>query len=257
MDRQVHRRELIALALLPALAFALAGCDTCSGGAVASRAPDAADAAGSGVVLPRTPAATGPKLHGWPAAGAGRHPAIVLLHGAAGPGLFTDATSDHRRYPEQLAAAGYAVFMPYYAEERGDALEVATLAFEQVRTDPSVDPSRVAVVGFSRGANLALRLGVENAHVAAVVEFYGWLSGADAAKMTRMPPTLILHGAKDTDVKVDEAYKLEGLFRAKKVEYELLVYPEGEHGFGRAILPDSITRAITFLDAHLRADAAH
>ncbi len=192
----------------------------------------------------------------WRAAGAGSHPAILLLHGAAGPELFTDPTSDHRRYPEIFAAGGYSVFMPHYENGRGDRLAVVTRMLDAVVADPGVDPKRVAIVGYSRGANLTLRLAVADARPAAVVDYYGWLSGADAEKMTRMPPTLILHGAKDGDVRVDEAYKLEGLFRAKKVDYEIHVYPDEEHGFSKRSLGDSATRTLAFLGARLGVDAS-
>ena len=233
-----------------AIAMAITAC----AGSCGEHASAGANADAPVHLPPQVPAATSPRLEVWPAPGAGKGPAIVLLYGAAGPALFTEATSDHRRYPQSFAAAGYMVVMPYYAEAGGDPLVVATRAIDLVRADPRVDPSRIAVVGYSRGANLALRLSAADRRVAAVVEFYGWLD--DGVSVAHMPPTLILHGAKDRDVRVEQAYALERSLKASHVDYEIHVYPEQEHGFGKAALNDSASRAIAFLDARLRADAS-
>jgi len=192
-----------------------------------------------------------PRMHVWPAEGEGKHPAIVLVYGAAGPTLFTDGTSDHRRYPQTFSASGYIVFMPYYTEER-DPVDAVRRAVTAVAAEARVDAAAIALIGYSRGANVALRVAGADARVAAVVEFYGWLASADAVLAERMPPALLLHGAKDRDVRVDEAHKLEALLTASKREVEIHIYPEEGHGFDPPALEDSARRAVLFLDAHLR-----
>ena len=52
------------------------------------------------------------------AAGGGRRPAILLLHGADG---FTRGDDRYRLGAQVLAAAGYHVFLPHYLERTGQA----------------------------------------------------------------------------------------------------------------------------------------
>jgi carboxymethylenebutenolidase len=199
---------------------------------------------------PHPPPSTTAEAHSWQGAGSGKHPAIVLVHGAAGPQVFTDATSDHRRYPEAFAAAGYSVFLPSYATA-ADPLAELRKTISAVAAKPDVDAQKIAVVGFSRGGFFGVRLAAAESRVAALVEFYGFLPDAYVSEISRMPPTLILHGEKDRDVHVEEAHKLEQLLHSKNVDLEMHLYPNEGHGFDQPALDDSARRAIAFLDARL------
>jgi dienelactone hydrolase len=228
------------------LALCAAACDRACGSSSSSR---------EGPVLALNDASspidggadTGIRMRTWRPKTPGKHPAILLLHGAAGPSVFTDDENDHHVYPERFAQGGYAVFMPYYTHG-GDPFALARGGFAKVARDPDVLADKIAVVGFSRGAAMGLKLAAEEPKVAALVELHGFMSDADAKKVKKMPPTFILHGEKDTEVDVREAYKLEKLFKQKKVAYEMHLYPDQGHGFDEPALGDSIARILDFLD---------
>ena len=227
----------IALASL-----ALAACDDCSRRVAPTPASASADASALHI--------SHADSDFWPASGAGKHPGLLLLHGAGGPELFNDTHSSHHHYPVYFAEHGYAVFMPHLPGS-GDGLPVARVALETLARRDDIDG--IAVVGFSRGGFVALRLASVEPRVVALVELYGFLRDADAEKIVRMPPTLILHGEKDPEVKLAEAIKLEQLFRAKHFDFERHYYPNEEHGFKADARVDSSRRAVEFLDAHFRA----
>ena len=178
---------------------------------------------------------------------------MILVYGAAGPTLFTDTTSDHRRYPELLGSRGYVVSMPTYANGAG-ALPSLEAAVGALAARDDVDPKRIGAIGFSRGAHLALELGAADARIGAVVELYGWLDDTERDAVTRMPPVLILHGEKDRNVRVAEAHALEKLFRAKGIDFEMHLYPDEGHGFDPPALEDSAQRAVAFFDSRLGHD---
>lgn len=91
--------------------------------------------------------------------GEGRHPAMIVLPGSNGgiPGPGAHAGG--------LASRGYAVLALAYFNAEGlppllqnIPLEYFTTAVEWLKSQPSVDPSRIGVLGTSRGGELALLL---------------------------------------------------------------------------------------------------
>jgi dienelactone hydrolase len=105
-------------------------------------------------------------------ADSGRHPAMIVLTGSGGgmPPAAGPAGG--------LASRGYAVLaLAYFNYERlpptlsNIPLEYFGTALEWLAAQPSVDPARIGVLGGSRGAELALLLGVLYPHLHAVAAF--------------------------------------------------------------------------------------
>lgn len=231
-----------ALLALGAAAFVQA----CGGCGKTSRGDDPASLdVGDGAPAGEAGADTGIRMRTWRPKAQAKRVGILLLHGAAGPNIFTDEGSDHRAYPEAFAQAGYAVFMPYYTHG-GEPFTLGKGGFTLVSKNPEID--KVVVVGFSRGASVGLKLAAEEPKIAALVALYGFMTDVDAKKVKRMPPTFILHGVKDEDVKVEEAHKLDKLFKQKKIDHEMFFYPDQGHGFSEPAIGDSIRRIVDFLD---------
>jgi dipeptidyl aminopeptidase/acylaminoacyl peptidase len=118
---------------------------------------------------------------------------------------------------------------------------------------PGVDPDRLAIVGISLGAALALETAEGDRRVKAVVDYFGPLPEGLAAKTPRLPPTLILHGAQDRIVPVSNAYALETLLKQTGTPHEIQVYPGQGHGLTGAAQFDSAARVAAFLGRHLSA----
>ena len=191
-----------------------------------------------------------PHITRWDASAPGPRPAVLLLHGGAGPKLL-EKNSEYRRYPEALAARGYIVFMPYYFDSAADEVQTAKDTLDWIAAQPDVIPGRIGVVGLSRGAFVGVATAGTDRRVAALVELYGGVRPGDAANITQMPPTLILHGDADADVPIEQARELERLLQARHATYEMRVYRGQEHGFTGVDGEDSVKRMVTFLDEHL------
>jgi hypothetical protein len=102
--------------------------------------------------------------------GEGRHPAMIVLTGSGGgiPPASGPAGG--------FASRGYAVLaLAYFNADRLPStlsnipLEYFGTALDWLASQPSVDPDRIGVLGHSRGAELALLLGVAYQHLRLVV----------------------------------------------------------------------------------------
>ena len=146
----------------------------------------------------------------WTPAGAGPFPVVVFVHG------YDTGPLDYRRFCSTLASAGYVVAAPSFPLEdpaRGFPLdrthlsdEAADVAFVISAVDrpgaQRVDRSRVAVVGHSDGADVALLVGygagTVDPRVGAVVA-----DAPDPMSATIVPspvPLLLVQGTSDSVV---------------------------------------------------------
>lgn len=194
---------------------------------------------------------------------AGRHPALVVLHGSGGAAHYW-----MERFGPALRDAGVALFAPHYfdkmAIERGRPsvalderhftawLAAIRDAVTHVAVQPFVNRECIGVLGISLGAFLAVALGIEDARVRAVVELSGGVPRGWETRMSpRMPPTLILHGELDDVVPVSEAFKLQGLLREHGVEHEMELFVNQGHWFQAVAQAEILMRCASFLSHHL------
>lgn len=170
-----------------------------------------------------------------------------------------------------LAGQGFAVYVLHYFERTGTTSVdgLATIARNYpawmktlwdavsfVATQPQVDASRIALLGFSLGAYLAVSEAAIDSRVRAVVEFFGGLPKEMKIFMRRLCPMLILHGAEDKTVPVTEAYHLQQVLEKKRIPYEMQIYPGVGHGFSGEVWRDAGLRSLAFLNKYLAAASA-
>lgn len=203
---------------------------------------------------------------------AGAHPAVILLHGAVPRGSGNEGFVARCR---KLAAAGYyAMFLEYYSQagpaSRGErpvsgsgfpswvnqnapvwTREIAD-GIGVLGRNPAVERDRIALMGFSLGAFLALNVGAsEGGRVGAIVEYYGFFNKSDAAMAANMPPTLILHGAADATVPVRHAREVDALLTKYNRPHEMKIYPGAGHGLDQASNDDAWRTSMDFLRRYL------
>ena len=170
----------------------------------------------------------------------GPHEAVILLPGSYG------WRPDYARFARTFADSGFVTLaIDYYAETgRGDSPAEesrnwpawqATVrnAVAYMDTLPQVSGRHIGLVGYSRGAFLAVSVASSVPAVRAVVDFYGGGSDADPAEseIPRFPPLLILHGVADTEVSVQLAYRLYERIQTHGGEVEMHLYQGAQHVF--------------------------
>ncbi|MEJ2679634.1 MAG: dienelactone hydrolase family protein [Gemmatimonadota bacterium] len=200
--------------------------------------PDAPEVRGE-LVTPATP---------------GRHPAVILLHGSAG------WRTEYIDIARAFADSGFvALVLDYYAGTGGAPIGSAEKlrkweiwrrtvrnAADYLRSLPSVAGGRIALVGYSRGAFLAVSVGASIPSVVAVVDYFGGGGGGIlplAEEVKGLPPLLILHGQDDRIVPVSFARELRDAAVAAGVPVEMRLFPGQRHAFNAPWSPTYSERA--------------
>lgn len=193
------------------------------------------------------PAADGTTIRGYLATpgGAGRRPAVLMIH--EWWGLNRDTT----RLADALAREGFVVlaadaFRGSVAQQASGAMQqLRTTPAEQIASDldaaldylkshPSVDPARIASLGFCFGGTQSMRMGTRRPDLAAVVIFYGGGPITDPSELGTMPaadPVLGIYGAQDNNIPVSAVRGFERALEQRDVTHTITVYDGVGHAF--------------------------
>ncbi len=176
----------------------------------------------------------------------GRRPGVLIVHDWLGVSDYTKMRA------EQIAALGYVALAAdvygkgvrprnsqeasaeaakYYKDRQLFRARLqAGLDFLSGR--PQVDTSRLAVMGYCFGGGGALELARSGAPLKGVVTFHGSLSTPNPADAKNIRgKVLILHGADDPFVKLDDVKSLMDEMRAAGVDYQIVCYGGAVHAF--------------------------
>jgi dipeptidyl aminopeptidase/acylaminoacyl peptidase len=199
------------------------------------------------------------RLDHYPPDHAGNSPAIILIHGSGGPLHGLDP------FASQAAMFGVHVFVLHYFERTGhnwvapsqieshflDWLETVKDAVSFVAGQTGIDANRIGLLGFSLGAFLSLALATQDSRIAAVAELFGGLPEHFVKDAGNLPPVLILHGAQDTTVPIDQAHELERILQQHKIPYQIKIYPDQGHVFRGVAQLDAMYRVTQFFRDYL------
>jgi dienelactone hydrolase len=113
------------------------------------------------------------------------------------------------------------------------ALEARFMAaFERLTSDPGVDRTRVAAIGYCFGGAVVLHAARIGLPLAAVVSFHGALgSFHKPAPGTVKAKVLVCHGAADALVPAADLAAFEQEMKDAQADYRVVQYPGALHGF--------------------------
>lgn len=231
--------------------------------------------------------------------GEGPHPLVVWCHG--GPAEHLQRTFSP--WFQVLAGAGWAVLAPNFRGSTGrdDAFLRASVGdlggadvddllagVDALATDDRIDPTRVAAIGWSYGATLALlaaaRRPIGAGSIRAVVAgcpVVDWLTAFGAPAWpyvtrayfpgdpwdvpeaydalspirhlrTLAAPTLLLHGSDDPRVPVGQSRLVQRLLLAKGRQADLRIFPGEGHVFASAwARREAMVRTLAWFSTHV------
>jgi dienelactone hydrolase len=191
----------------------------------------------------------------------GRAPVVVLLHGTVGVG------PREERWATELNNLGVATFVldsfsgrgfkpPFESGAVPSPLNIIVDSYRALgllATDPRIDPKRIALMGFSRGAGATLyaslrrfqRLyGPAGLEFAAYIPFYPncTISYIDDEVVSDRPIRLH-HGTDDDNLPIEACREYVKRLRRARKDVHLTEYPGARHFFDSPDLPPALARA--------------
>ena len=108
----------------------------------------------------------------------------------------------------------------------------AGAGFDVLKSNPMVDTSKIAVVGYCFGGTVAVELAETGVPIVGMISVHGSFRNfsPEAAKNIK-GRVLILHGAEDPVAPLPEVNALVDQLRAAKVNWQLDLYSGTTHGF--------------------------
>lgn len=166
-------------------------------------------------------------------------PVVIVISGQMGP-------DSYHFYAAELARLGYhSVLIAgkdiLNSEQTGFANLTKTI--ERALRSPNAVKGKVAVVGFSLGGGGALYHAANMPNlVSMVVAYYPatktWANKIDSLVNHFQVPVLVLAAQRDRYKEccvIETAQAMEGAAKAKGLRFDLVVYPEANHGFNLPI----------------------
>ncbi len=176
----------------------------------------------------------------------GKHPGVLVVPDWMG------VTDPYKKISDKLAGMGYVVFAvdvygkgvrPSTGEEaaaeskkyKSDRKMFRTrvlAALEQLKKNPNVDPSRIAVIGYCFGGTAALELARSGAPLVGVVSFHGGLDSPSPEDGKNIKgKVLALHGADDPFVLPKDIAAFQDEMRKGNVDWQMVYYGDAVHSF--------------------------
>ena len=182
----------------------------------------------------------------WDDAQQGKRPGVLVVHEWDGLGDYIKMRA------EMLAKLGYVAFAPdiygkgvrpanmqqsaqesgKYSKDRPLMRARVEAGLEQLKSNPLVDTTRIAAIGYCFGGTTALELGRSGADIAGIVTFHAGLSNPSPEDAKNIKArVLVLQGANDPFAKPADVDKFEDEMRATKVDWQFVSYGGAVHGF--------------------------
>jgi len=182
----------------------------------------------------------------WDDAIEGKRPGVLVVHEWWGHNAYA------RKRADMLAGLGYTAFaLDMYgtgkvADHPDDAKKfmqavTANMAVAEKRFDaakkllqqqPTVDPDRIAAIGYCFGGGVVLHMARTGEDLDGVVSFHGSLATTTPAQKGRVKArVLVFTGAADPFAPPETVSAFEKEMQAAAVDYRLVSYPGVKHSF--------------------------
>ena len=181
----------------------------------------------------------------WDDSISGKRPGILVVHEWWGLNDYA------RSRAKQLAELGYtALAVDMYgdgkaAEHPKEAGEFAAsvmkdpqvalarfrAAMDVLKSQPTVDPEKIAAIGYCMGGAIVLNAARQGIDLDAVASFHGSLGGLLPIKGPIKAKILVCHGAADSFIPPEKVAAFKEEMKAAGADFKFVSYPGAKHGF--------------------------
>ncbi len=105
-------------------------------------------------------------------------------------------------------------------------------AMDTLKKQPTVDPSRIAAIGYCFGGGVVLNMARQGVDLRGVASFHGSLTAVKPAEPGAVKAKiLVLHGADDKFVKAEQIENFKEEMKAAGADFRFISYPGAIHSF--------------------------
>ena len=105
-------------------------------------------------------------------------------------------------------------------------------ALEFLKQQPTVDPNRIAAIGYCFGGSVVLSMAEQGANLRGVVSFHGGLSAVIPVQPGKVKAkVLVLTGAADKFVPPEQVETFRQQMKAAGADFSVVSYPDATHSF--------------------------
>jgi len=176
----------------------------------------------------------------------GKRPGVIVVHEWWGHNAYA------RKRAEMLAKLGYTAFaLDMYgagklAKHPDDAQKFMQAAMTNMsimekrfneavkllKQQPTVDPNKIAAIGYCFGGGVVLHMASTGADLDGVVSFHGALSTVKTAQANKInAKILVLNGADDPFVTAAQITAFKQIMQKAGADFEFVNYPGAKHSF--------------------------
>lgn len=189
---------------------------------------------------------------------AGSAPAVILLHGASG--LRHGALIYGQA--QALAESGIIAYVLHYFDGMSGGAKARPSKFplrDQIIEDavayvaqlPHTDEKRIGLFGFSLGAFHALGLAAKDQRFVAVAAVGGGMPNQiPRTEIGAMPPTLIVHGARDRVVPVRRAREVATIMEDIGADFDIVIWKGQPHMPKGSAFEGTVQKVVEFFEEH-------
>jgi len=202
----------------------------------------------------------------WDDSVTGKRPGVLVVHEWWGLNDYA------KKRAEQLAALGYVAFAcdmygdGKVAKHPDDALKFANevrqnigvwraraqAALQVLRDQETVDPNKLAAIGYCFGGSTVMQLAFSGADLKAAVSFHGGLQAPTPEQAKAIhAKVLICHGALDSFIPEATLQDVRRALDNAKVDYEMVYYGGATHSF---TVPDAEKAGVQGIAYNAAAD---
>ena len=181
----------------------------------------------------------------WDDSISGKRPGILVVHEWWGLNDYA------RSRAKQLAELGYtALAVDMYGEgktaehpkDAGDfaasvmkdpqvALARFQAAMDVLKSQPTVDPEKIAAIGYCMGGAIVLNAARQGIDLDAVASFHGSIGGLLPIKGPIKAKVLVCHGADDSFIPPEKVAAFKQEMKEAGADFKFVSYPGAKHGF--------------------------
>lgn len=105
-------------------------------------------------------------------------------------------------------------------------------ALELLKKQQTVDPQRIAAIGYCFGGGVVLNMALRGVDLDGVASFHGILPTTPSAKPAEVEAiVLVFHGSDDQFVSKEQVEQFKQVMKNANANYDLVIFPNAKHSF--------------------------